>query len=96
MKLNYYKAWKGRECTLNSVRGTFEESYTLLPVYSYQIESMDPGTMTCIKTCEFNCFEYLFVAFGPSIRGFVSHIRHVLAVGGTALKGRYKGTMCTR
>ena len=33
------------------------------------------------------------MAFGPSIRGFVSHIKHVLAVNGIALKGRYKGMM---
>ena len=54
---------------------------------------MNPGTITRIKTDEFNCFEYLFVTFGQSIRGFVSYIRHVLKVDGTTLKGIYKCTM---
>ena len=54
---------------------------------------MNLGTITRIKTDKFNCFECLFVAFRPNIRGFVSHIRHVLVVDGTTLKGRYKGTM---
>ena len=93
VKLSYFKAWKGRECVLNSVKGTFEESFHLLPVYCYELKYMNPGTITRIKTNEFNCFEYLFVAFRPSIRGFVSCIRHVLVVDGTVLKGRYKGTM---
>ena len=54
---------------------------------------MNPGTITRIKTGEFNCFEYLFVAFGLNIRGIESHIKHVLVVDGIELKGRYKGTM---
>ena len=93
VKVSYAKAWRAREYALSSVRGTFEEGYSMLPLYCHQLECSNPGTITHIKTDDRNCFVSFFMAIGASIRGFKSHIRPVLAVDGTTLKGKYKGTL---
>lgn len=33
IKVSYTKAWRAREATLESVRGSFKESYIMLPSY---------------------------------------------------------------
>ena len=40
-----------------------------------------------------NRFIYYFLAIGFSVRGFLQYIRPVIAVDGSHLKGKYKGTM---
>ena len=48
--LAYTKAWRARECALTEVRGSFEESYAVLPSYCYELEAQNPGTITAIET----------------------------------------------
>ncbi|KAH9726740.1 SWIM-type domain-containing protein [Citrus sinensis] len=40
-----------------------------------------------------NNFKYCFMAIGSSLRGFTSCIRPVIAVDGTFMRGKYKGTL---
>ncbi|XP_034217974.1 uncharacterized protein LOC117629560 [Prunus dulcis] len=91
--IHYSKAWKARELALLSIRGSAEEAYYILPAYCYELERMNPGTKTDIRTDENNHFVYLFMAFGACIRGFRSSMRPVIAVDATHLKSKYKGVM---
>ncbi|VVA37611.1 PREDICTED: FAR1-RELATED, partial [Prunus dulcis] len=91
--IHYSKAWKARELALLSIRGSAEEAYYILPAYCYELERMNPGTKTHIRTDENNHFVYLFMAVGACIRGFRSSMRLVIAVDATHLKSKYKGVM---
>ncbi|XP_034197741.1 uncharacterized protein LOC117613219 [Prunus dulcis] len=91
--IHYSKAWKARELALLSIRGSTEEAYYILPAYCYELERMNPGTKTHIRTDENNHFVYLFMAVGACIRGFRSSMRPVIAVDATHLKSKYKGVM---
>lgn len=50
VKFSYTKARKVREAVLESVRGFFKESYGMLLSYCYQLESINVGINTRIKT----------------------------------------------
>ena len=89
--ISYDKAWRAREFALQSVRGTAEESFKLLPSYFAMLEARNPGTVTHIETDDNQCFRYCFMALGASIRGFQSSIRPVVAVDATTLKHKYSG-----
>ena len=92
IKISYEKAWRAREFALESIRGSPEESYHLLPLWSHMLEQKNPGSMTRIETDSHNCFLYFFMALGQSIAGF-NKLRPVVVVDGTHLKGKYKGTL---
>ncbi|CAN6579585.1 unnamed protein product [Malus baccata var. baccata] len=85
---------KWRLCaTKLQVSEYFEESFATLPAYCAMLESKNPGTVTHIETDDNNHFLYFFIAMGASIRGFRGSMRHVVAVDGTFLKGKYLGTL---
>ena len=93
IQLSYNQAWRSREFAMEAVRGSAEESYALLPLYSHVLQSTNPGTVTHLQTNEAGQFLYYFVAMGQSIRGFLSSMRPVIAVDGTFFKGKYRGSM---
>ena len=49
--------------------------------------------MTNLKIDDENKFEYLFLAIGPCILGYVSCCKLVIEIVGTHLKGKYMGVM---
>ena len=89
---SYYKGWKAREHALQLVRGTAEESFTQLPSYFHMVSLTNHGSITNIHFDEQNRFMYLFLAYGPCIRGF-GCMRKVISVDGTWLKGKFRGTL---
>ena len=93
VQITYTNAWRARERALRLIRGTPEDSFRLLPAYSYVLQQNNPGTVTHLETDADNHFKYFFMALEPCIRGFNSLIRPVVAVDGTFLKGSYLGTM---
>ncbi|KAJ4717563.1 MuDR family transposase [Melia azedarach] len=93
VNISYDKAWRAREYALQSVKGSLDESFSLLPAYCEMLEKKNPGTVTHIETDSLNHFKYFFMALGSSIRGFRSSIRPVIAVDRTFLKGKYRGIM---
>ncbi|TXG70652.1 hypothetical protein EZV62_005587 [Acer yangbiense] len=93
MTLGYNKAWRAREVALGLARGSPEDSFTILPSYCHMLELKNPGTVTFIDTDALNRFKYFFMALGPSIEGFKSCIRPVVAVDGTFLKCKHQGTL---
>lgn len=93
VNISYDKAWRAREYALHSVKGSLEESFSLLSAYCEMLEKKNPGTITHIETDLENHFQSFFMALGSSIRGFRSSIRPVIAVDRAFLKGKYQGIM---
>jgi len=82
------------------VAGSDEESYSNLAEYLHLLKLTNPGTITDIETEpdiedeRKERFLYMFLAFGASIQGF-KHLRRVLVVDGSHLKGKHKGILLT-
>ncbi|XP_020874789.1 uncharacterized protein LOC110226681 [Arabidopsis lyrata subsp. lyrata] len=92
-ELNYSQAWESREYAVNEVRGIPEKSYGKIPKYLYMLQAANPGTYTNYEVDCDGRFQYLFISFGQSIRGFYKSIRKVIVVDGTFLKSKYKGVL---
>ncbi|XP_038680939.1 uncharacterized protein LOC119981869 [Tripterygium wilfordii] len=86
VNITYDKAWRARECALDSLRGSAEESFAYLPHYCAVLEINDPGTITHIESDDENRFKYFFMAIGASFHGFQSSLHPVIVVDGTHLK----------
>ncbi|XP_048624209.1 uncharacterized protein LOC106406498 [Brassica napus] len=90
--VSYTSAWRGKREAANEVRGSPEESFTLLYCYMHMLEQTNIGTRTRVVVDEAQKFKYLFFALGASIEGF-SAMRKVLIVDGTHLKNVYGGVL---
>ena len=90
--ISYNKAWRGKQIAASDIRGAPEMSFELLPSYLHTIKMLNPGTVTHLVVDEEQKFKYLFVALGACIEGFKA-MRKVIAVDGTFLKTKYKGTL---
>ncbi|XP_065857241.1 uncharacterized protein [Euphorbia lathyris] len=93
VNLSYMQAWRARHWALEAQSGSPEESFMLLPDYCEMLKSTNPGTVTHIETDDDDQFRFFFMAMGASLRGFKLHIRPVIAVDGTFLKGKYPGIL---
>ncbi|XP_044497711.1 uncharacterized protein LOC123219789 [Mangifera indica] len=91
--ISYTQAWRAKNWALNEIRGSPEESFRQLPVYCYNLEQKNPGTITHIDTDMDNRFRFVFMALGCSIRAFREYCRPVICIDGSFLKGRYWGTL---
>lgn len=93
VKLSYKKAWKAKECALEQLMGSTEESYAKLARYCHNLGTTNHGSPYFIATEGENCFKYLFIALGQCIRGFKNAMRPVILVDGTILKSKYGGKL---
>ena len=59
------------------------------------LEKKNLGTRNFFEVDDTNHFKYYFMVIGSSLRGFSSFIRPIIAVDGTFLKEKDKGTMFT-
>ncbi|XP_060960652.1 uncharacterized protein LOC133031220 [Cannabis sativa] len=94
VSMEYQKAWRTIEKTLELSRGKPEDSYQQLPIYLHMLKIAIPGTVTELITDKKNRFKYMFLALSNSIRGWI-HCRRVIVVDGTFLKTTYGGTLFT-
>ncbi|KAL5582889.1 hypothetical protein UlMin_015331 [Ulmus minor] len=93
--ISYSVAWRGRECAYDNLRlGTPEQSYKLLPGYLHMLMDTNPGSVVNLEVSNGNRFQYLFIAFAASIRGF-SYCWPVISIDATHLKGKYRGVLFT-
>ncbi|XP_024964171.1 uncharacterized protein LOC112504462 [Cynara cardunculus var. scolymus] len=93
ISISYHQAWRAKMYALQLLRGTHESSFNLLPVYCHNLKLTNLGTVTEIAVDGLGRFDMLFVALGCSIRSFLKHMRPLLIMEGTHLKGPYVGTM---
>ncbi|KAH0761470.1 hypothetical protein KY290_017543 [Solanum tuberosum] len=90
---SYWKCWKGGVVAKEMVRGTTENGYSCLRVFSYMFETVNVGSSYCLMVNEnSHRFMYYFLAFGACIKGF-AHMKKVIAVDGTHLHGKYEGML---
>ncbi|XP_056852005.1 protein FAR1-RELATED SEQUENCE 4-like [Raphanus sativus] len=92
VQVSYTTAYRGKRLAANKVRGTPEESYSLLYCYMHVLEQVNPDTITRVVVDEGKKFKYLFWALGASIEGFRA-MRKVLVVDATHLKTVYGGVL---
>ncbi|XP_010471419.1 PREDICTED: uncharacterized protein LOC104751207 [Camelina sativa] len=90
--IQYKKAWRAKEAAQILVRGTPEDSYHNIAKWLFMAKERNPGSVVYLEMDSGTKFKYVFIAFGPSIRGF-DLLRRVIAVDGTFLKGKFKGTL---
>ena len=74
------------------IRGSPEDSFSLLLLYLHMLKVRNPGTVTHIEVDENKKFKFLFVALGVAIRGF-SIMRKVIGLDDTFFKSTCKGTL---
>ncbi|XP_015166244.1 uncharacterized protein [Solanum tuberosum] len=91
-KISYWKCWKSSEIAKAMIRGTPEHGYAVLDGYRHMLMTINEGSKTSLKLDDKGRFKYFFASYGAWIRGFV-HMRKVLAVDGTFLRGRYDGVL---
>ncbi|KAJ9536566.1 hypothetical protein OSB04_un000265 [Centaurea solstitialis] len=89
----YATAWRARWKAITLVRGSHAESFTRLPMYLYNLERANPGTITSIRKDSSGRFAECFVALGVVIHTFLQNLRPVLIIDAAPLKGEYLGTM---
>lgn len=95
--ISYRKAWKAKQKAMADIFGNWESSYELLPRYLQAMKESNPGTQfhivsNDIGSSEYEEFDRVFWAFGPSIRGF-KHCRPIITIDGTHLYAKYKGVL---
>jgi hypothetical protein len=93
IEISYNKAWRAKESALSQMLGDPAESYALLSKYSHMLECANPGSVTKLITDSDNHFKYFFLMLHASKVGFLNGIRPVIAVDGTFLKGKFRGTL---
>ncbi|KAH0661393.1 hypothetical protein KY284_026324 [Solanum tuberosum] len=91
-KISYWKCWKSSEIAKAMIRGTPEHGYAVLDGYRHMLMTINEGSKTSLKLDDKGRFKYFFASYGAWIRGFV-HMRKVLPVDGTFLRGRYDGVL---
>ena len=83
-------AWAVKELTIVEINRIHEETYTQLPKYIEKLKDANPRSDITLETTIENKFQYVFVCFVLSVKGFV-HCRLLLGLDGTHLKSKYQG-----
>ena len=94
VNISYRKAWRAKECAIQSLYGTDDESYASLAKYKYMLEQKNPGSLIDLKTDRHKYFMYFFVSLAPFREGW-KYCRPVVIVDATFLTNYHKGSMFT-
>jgi MuDR family transposase len=91
--ISYQLAWKAHSKALQIIYGSWEQSFSDLPIYLSMLQNTNPETTwTMSPTWPISGvqkFERVFWAFGPSIEGW-KYCRPVVSIDGTHLYGKYE------
>ncbi|GJU72391.1 transposase, MuDR, MULE transposase domain protein [Tanacetum coccineum] len=90
--ISYKKAWRAKNVALEYISGCPVASFAQLPYYCHILELANDGTVTHIETDDEDHFKIVFIAFGVVIRSFQYHMRPLIIIDASHLKGRYEGT----
>nr|GEU43827.1 transposase, MuDR, MULE transposase domain protein [Tanacetum cinerariifolium] len=89
--ISYKQAWRAKNVALKYISGCPVASFAQLPYYCHNLESTNGGTVTHIEIVDEDRFKMVFFAFGVVIRSFKYHMRLLIIINATHLKGRYEG-----
>ena len=92
ININYLKAWRLREKTLQIRRGKPNESYALIPSFLYMLKIINPGSVVDLNTKEGLSFLYVFMALDTSIKAW-RYYKPIIVVDDTFLIGTYGITL---
>ncbi|XP_057809113.1 uncharacterized protein LOC131023586 [Salvia miltiorrhiza] len=93
IKIKYDVALRARNLGMDMIYGRVDDSFLLLPRYLYALKEANPGTVYDLDV-DVDCrFKHLFVALWASISPFYFHLRPVIVVDGTHLKGKNSGIL---
>ncbi|XP_057808608.1 protein FAR-RED ELONGATED HYPOCOTYL 3-like [Salvia miltiorrhiza] len=93
IKIKYDVALRARNLEMEMIYGRVDDSFLLLPRYLYALREANPGTLIGLEV-DVDCrFKHLFVALAASISPFYFHLRPVIVVDGTHLKGKNSGIL---
>nr|GEV17664.1 hypothetical protein [Tanacetum cinerariifolium] len=90
--ISYKQAWKENNVALEYISGCSVASFAQLPYYCHNLELTNDGTVTHIETDDEDHFKMVFIAFGVVIRSFKYHMRPLIIIYASHLKGIYEGT----
>ncbi|GJS66083.1 transposase, MuDR, MULE transposase domain protein [Tanacetum coccineum] len=90
--ISYKQTWRAKNVALEYISGCPVASFAQLPYYCHNLELTNDGTVTHIETDDEDRFKMVFIAFGVVIRSFKYHMRPLIIIDATHLKGRYEGT----
>ncbi|XP_022897642.1 uncharacterized protein LOC111411333 [Olea europaea var. sylvestris] len=93
VKISYHQARLGKVAALHMLHGTQSDNFQKLSSYCHVLGESNPGTVLHIEVDSRNRFNYLFLAFGASIQGYLHYLRPVICIDDSHLKGTYKGTL---
>nr|GEW36626.1 transposase, MuDR, MULE transposase domain protein [Tanacetum cinerariifolium] len=89
--ISYKQAWRAKNVALEYISGYPVASFAQLPYYCHNLKLTNDGTVTRIETVDEDRFKMVFIAFGVVIRSFKYHMRPLIIIDVTHLKGRYEG-----
>jgi hypothetical protein len=100
VEVGYNTVWKGKQLALDSIFGSWEESFQSLFRFRAALLESSPDTIFEIAMkndpdSDGIMFDKLFLAMKPCIDGFLQGCRPYLGIDATHLNGRYKGQLAT-
>ncbi|KAL5582870.1 hypothetical protein UlMin_015312 [Ulmus minor] len=94
VQISYNKARRAHEAAYDTLQGTPEESYSILPGFLHVLVECNLGTTTDLVVTTEGRFNYYFFALAALQDGY-QFCRPVICVDGAHLKEKYKGMMFT-
>ena len=85
--LSYKKACRLKESTMKSVIGLDEESYVMLPSFTYILENYNSGSIVSLEMKKYDQLFCIFFCLATFIQSW-PHCRLVLIVDETFLKAK--------
>ena len=70
VNISYHQAYRGLHKGFEMLRGCHVESFMKLPYYCYNLEKVNPGTVTKIKVDNQGRFEMLFISIGVGVSDY--------------------------
>ncbi|XP_020245220.1 uncharacterized protein LOC109823351 [Asparagus officinalis] len=92
IKINYSKAWWGKETTQQDLFGDDDETYDSLRLYESMEHATNLGSRVVIDADD-GRFRRLFISYNTCIEGFIAGCRPLLFLDGTFIKDRYRSIL---
>ncbi|XP_077228540.1 uncharacterized protein LOC143861489 [Tasmannia lanceolata] len=97
--ISYRKAHTAKEIIHEIICGNADDSYRILPAYSFELTRSNPGSyMSIVQSRDIypdgdDSFARLFWTFGPCIRALNHTLRPLVLMDSTHLRGKYRGIL---